>query len=35
LDKQSKDIEMDGRTKIPQAGADLNTGGFQGSFKNG
>ena len=34
LDKQSKDIEMDGRTKIPKAGADFNSGGFQSSFND-
>ena len=32
LDKNIKDIEMDGRTKIPQAGAPLDSGGFKGSF---
>ena len=34
LDKNIKDIEMDGRTKIPQAGAPLDSGGFKGSFGN-
>ena len=34
LDKHSKDIEIDGRTKIPQAGAPLNSGGFGGGFNS-
>ena len=34
LDKQSNDFDLDGRTKIPQAGAPLNSGGFQGGFNN-
>ena len=32
LDKNIKDIEIDGRTKIPQAGAPLDSGGFKGGF---